>query len=67
MLSSRHAVFDLVYKPLETRLLREAKIAGAMTIDGLAMLARQGERSFEIWTGIKPPAGLMERSARNAL
>jgi shikimate dehydrogenase len=67
MLSPKQTVFDLVYKPLETPLLKEAKKAGAKTIDGITMLARQGARSFEIWTGEKAPVEIMERSARNAL
>jgi shikimate dehydrogenase len=67
MLSPRQAVFDLVYRPTETRLLREAKLAGATAIDGITMLARQGALSFEIWTGVKPPLDVMERSARDAV
>ncbi len=67
MMSRRQAVFDLVYKPVETKLLKEAKIAGAKTIDGITMLSRQGALSFEIWTGVKPPVDVMERSARDAL
>jgi len=39
-------VFDVVYNPLQTRLLREAKAAGAKTIDGLEMLVRQGAVFF---------------------
>lgn len=66
MLSDRQVVFDLVYRPLETRLLKEARAAGAKTIDGITMLARQGALSFEIWTGVKPPLDVMEMSARNA-
>ncbi|MCW4026619.1 MAG: shikimate dehydrogenase, partial [Candidatus Bathyarchaeota archaeon] len=45
-------VFDLVYEPLETRLLREAREMGARTVDGLTMLVHQGAASFEIWTGV---------------
>lgn len=67
MLSPRQTVFDLVYRPLETPLLKEAKKAGARTVDGITMLARQGARSFEIWTGQKAPVEIMERSARDAL
>lgn len=66
MLHHRQTVFDLVYKPVETKLLREAKAAGARTVDGLTMLSRQGALSFEIWTGVKPPLDAMERSARDA-
>jgi shikimate dehydrogenase len=67
MLNSSQVVFDLVYKPLETRLLKEAKKANSKTIDGLTMLVRQGARSFEIWTGVKPPVEIMERSVRDAV
>ena len=67
MLDRTHVVFDLVYRPLETPLLKEAKAAGAKTVDGIAMLARQGALSFELWTGVKPPLDVMERSARNAV
>lgn len=44
-------VMDIVYAPLETRLLREARSAGCQTIDGLAMLLYQGAAQFKIWTG----------------
>lgn len=43
--------YDIVYKPLETRFLRQAKESGARTIGGLEMLIHQGSRSFELWTG----------------
>ncbi|MEM2914534.1 MAG: shikimate dehydrogenase [Candidatus Bathyarchaeia archaeon] len=56
-------VFDLVYEPLETRLLLEAKRKGAMTIDGLTMLVFQGAISFEIWTGKKAPLEVMMKAA----
>jgi shikimate dehydrogenase len=56
-------VFDIVYDPLETRLLREAKIIGAKTIDGLSMLIHQGAVSFEIWTGFKAPIEVMRKAA----
>lgn len=67
MLRSDQVVFDLVYRPLETQMLKEARSAGAMVIDGITMLVRQGARSFKIWTGVEPPLDVMERSARNAL
>ena len=56
-------VFDIVYNPLETRLLREAKLIGAKTIDGLSMLIHQGAVSFEIWTGVKAPIDVMREAA----
>ena len=55
-------VFDIVYNPLPTRLLREAKAAGARTIDGLEMLVQQGAVSFEKWTGIYPPVDVMRQA-----
>ncbi len=61
-------VFDIVYNPVETRLLREAKKANVkMTIDGVKMLVYQGAAAFEIWTGVEPPKEVMERAVRNAL
>ena len=63
LLRSNLTVFDLVYHPLETRLLREAKAAGAKTIDGLAQLVYQGAASFEIWTGKRAPVNVMMRAA----
>ncbi|MEM2342106.1 MAG: shikimate dehydrogenase [Candidatus Bathyarchaeia archaeon] len=56
-------VFDIIYEPLETRLLGEAKSVGAKTIDGLSMLIHQGAVSFEIWTGLKAPIEIMREAA----
>jgi shikimate dehydrogenase len=53
------AVCDLVYRPIETQLLRQARAAGAMAIDGLGMLIGQGALSFEMWTGVWPPEDVM--------
>jgi shikimate dehydrogenase len=64
---SHWTVFDLVYNPLETRLLRQARQAGAKTIDGLGMLVWQGALAFELWTGREPPADLMRAAAFEAL
>ena len=47
-------VYDLTYGPGPSRLLRDAKAAGALTIDGLPMLVAQAERQFEWWNGQKP-------------
>jgi len=62
-LHSDLTVFDLVYHPLETRLLREAKTVGAKTINGLSLLIHQGAASFEIWTGVKAPVEVMMKAA----
>ena len=60
-------VFDLVYNPIETRLLREAKKAGAVTIDGVDMLVHQGAESFKLWTSKNAPIDVMEDAVRCAL
>ena len=56
-------VFDIVYNPIKTRLLREADSAGAETISGIDMLAWQGALAFEKWTGVRAPAKLMRQQA----
>jgi len=61
------AVFDAVYNPLRTRLMREAEEAGAKTISGLDMLVGQGAMAFELWTGRKPPVDEMKKAALMAL
>ncbi|MEL7834425.1 shikimate dehydrogenase [Fodinibius sp. Rm-B-1B1-1] len=43
--------YDIVYNPLETKFLKQAKEVGAQTINGLEMLIQQGNKSFELWTG----------------
>jgi 3-dehydroquinate dehydratase/shikimate dehydrogenase len=60
-------VYDLVYNPPETRLLRDARAAGCRTIGGLDMLVAQAERQFEWWTGSAPPAAVMRDAALRAL
>jgi shikimate dehydrogenase len=56
-------VFDAVYNPLKTRLMREAGEAGATTVSGLDMLIGQGAMAFELWTGEKPPLAEMKKAA----
>lgn len=60
-------VNDIVYEPLTTRLLREAKDAGAQTMNGLGMLVHQGAASFELWTGKKAPIDVMKAAVRKEL
>ena len=60
-------VYDLVYNPIETLLLREARKAGVRTLGGLAMLVYQGAAAFEMWTNKKPPLDIMIQKAREAL
>lgn len=60
-------VFDIVYNPIKTRLLREAEATGAKTIGGLDMLVWQGALAFEKWTGLKAPVKLMKEEAIKGL
>lgn len=60
-------VYDVVYNPPETPLLREAKQAGAKALGGLSMLVHQGAISFESWTGKQAPVDLMLKVAQDAL
>ena len=55
-------VYDLIYAPRETRLLREAKAAGCDTLDGLPMLVAQAEEQSLWWTGRRVPTGVMGRA-----
>jgi 3-dehydroquinate dehydratase / shikimate dehydrogenase len=55
-------VFDMVYNPLETPLLKLAKSRGLATISGLEMFVQQGARQFEIWTGKPAPEAEMFRA-----
>jgi 3-dehydroquinate dehydratase / shikimate dehydrogenase len=56
-------VYDLVYNPEDTRLLREARAAGADTLGGLDMLLAQAARQFEWWTGQPAPVEVMRSAA----
>ena len=60
-------VFDMVYNPLETVLLRRAREQGKTIVTGLEMFIEQAARQFEIWTGESAPRAAMERAAREAL
>jgi 3-dehydroquinate dehydratase / shikimate dehydrogenase len=60
-------VYDLVYNPLRTKLLRDAAAAGCATIGGLDMLVAQAEEQSEWWTGRRPPTGVMRAAAARAL
>ncbi len=54
-------VMDIVYNPIETQLLKNAKRAGCKTIDGIGMLVHQGAESLRIWLDIKAPIDVMRR------
>jgi 3-dehydroquinate dehydratase / shikimate dehydrogenase len=62
-LESVKLVYDLIYSPEETALLRDAKRAGCRTLGGLAMLVGQAAEQFRLWTGLKAPVDVMWRAA----
>ena len=61
------AVLDLVYRPSPTRLVREARAAGARARAGAGMLLGQGARSFELWLSVAAPRDAMRDGLRSAL
>jgi shikimate dehydrogenase len=60
-------VYDMIYNPPETPLLRQAATLGVPHANGLSMLVHQGAKSLEIWTGARVPVEVMRRAARAAL
>lgn len=62
-LPENSAVYDIVYNPLKTELIKLAKKNNIMTIQGLDMLIYQGAKAFEIWTGKKPDVTRMKIAA----
>jgi len=66
-LRSDLTVMDIVYNPVETKLAKDAKAAGAQVISGVEMLLRQGAASFKIWTGHAAPIEVMRTAALKEL
>ena len=66
-LGSECVVFETVYNPIETPVLRAARSRGMRTIDGVTMFVRQAAGQFERWTGRKAPRELFERVVRESL
>ena len=67
LLGRFEVVMDIVYQPLQTRLLREAEAHGCATIDGLQMLIHQATAQFELWIGMTAPLEVMSRAAYAAV
>ena len=61
-LKQTRAVYDMIYRPAETALLKSAKRSGCKTANGLGMLLHQGAKAFEIWTGKPAPLAVMRRA-----
>ncbi len=62
-----HLVFDLIYHPLETKLLRQAARAGALVLNGLDMFVRQAAMQFELWTSQTPDRSIAVERVTRAL
>lgn len=60
-------VYDLVYNPYQTALLREAASRGCQTISGLGMLVYQGAAAFSLWTGMSAPVEIMWAAAKSSI
>ncbi|MEN3333215.1 MAG: 3-dehydroquinate dehydratase / shikimate dehydrogenase [Blastocatellia bacterium] len=60
---NRRIAYDLIYNPLETRFLADAREQSCLTLSGIEMLAAQAARQFELWTGHKPPVELLRAAA----
>jgi shikimate dehydrogenase len=56
------AVYDMIYRPAETALLKAAKAAGCRTANGLGMLLYQGAKALELWTGQPAPIEVMRQA-----
>jgi len=66
-LKQTRAVYDMIYKPAETKLLVAAKVAGCKTANGIGMLVHQGAKAFEIWTGQSAPVAVMRRAVEGSV
>ena len=60
-------VYDIIYTPPETRLMKVAKEKGVKTIGGMGMLVYQGAIAFQLWTKQFPPVDTMRRALMEAL
>ena len=66
-LSPETLIYDIVYNPIKTVLIKEAKNRGLKTVGGLDMLIYQAQRAMEIWTGKRPDTNVMKIAALECL
>jgi len=66
-LNSKVIVFDVIYNPAETLLIKQAKDCGVKTINGSTMFLGQGARQFELWSGKPAPWQVMEKAFKKEL
>jgi len=62
VVTPQHLVCDLIYRPADTALLKQARRAGATAMNGIGMLVHQGALAFEIWTGQRAPVSVMREA-----
>ncbi len=67
LLRREQAVFDIVYTPRKTRLLKEAEAVGCLTIPGMEMFVNQAVLQFELWTGQRAPVNVMRKIVEERL
>ena len=67
LLRKEQVVFDIVYTPRNTRLLKEAESVGCKTIPGLEMFVNQAVVQFELWTGQRAPVEVMRKVVEDNL
>jgi shikimate dehydrogenase len=60
-------VYDMVYRPAQTKLMAQAERAGCQAVNGAGMLVRQGAAAFALWTGVQPPVDVMMQAVLGAL
>jgi len=67
LLRAGKVVMDIIYNPIETRLLKMATARGCVTISGFSMFVYQGAEQFRLWTGMNPPVSAMSDAVQEAL
>ncbi|MBK8027867.1 MAG: shikimate dehydrogenase [Chloroflexi bacterium] len=60
-------LYDMIYRPMQTRLMAQVEALGGTVIGGLGMLVRQGAAAFALWTGVEAPVDVMFEAARKSL
>jgi shikimate dehydrogenase len=66
-LQANVTVYDMVYRPAVTTLMRQVEAAGGRAVGGLGMLVRQGAAAFKLWTGVEPPIDVMFAALKQEL
>ena len=66
-LRQAHNIYDMIYRPAETALLKAAKAGGSRVSNGVGMLLYQGAAAFELWTGQRAPVEVMRRALETTI